>query len=313
MGYVFGSNAKHIEAEETNGWTWPSDWPHLPDPQPNQVTMLVRITQYELEDYARQPLSMMYAEYSMCPDDVVYDYGDGVVETYGEMQSSHRHFYTTTGYYVVTITSNTRQYYRQNDYRGALCRGYMAIKFGANIKIDKYVEPPRPQPTTQYIKFFGDAIYGTMRDGEFSNYFCLSKVDCIKKPTSLPYSCFSGCVSLRDINDFVTDLITVPNKCFYNCANLREINLPATTTIGDEAFCYCYGLNKCVANVATSVNDSAFYMCVTLSEIDMPSLNSVGESAFAQDYALKRVTYANGCVFGYKAFNDCYNLYPIPT
>lgn len=304
-------------AEGGDEWTYPADWPPLPEPADNQIVMLVKITQFHLDDASEQPISVMGAknEYGYIRLDIgtmTYDYGDGTVIVYhpGESDTT-RHLYSDPGYYVVTITSDDRQYHRPNDYVGSRGSGYCAIKYGASMKID-YSVNPRINTTMQYVKFCGGAVLNTLRPNEFNGWYNLGKIDFAVKPTSLPTGCFYNCYSLSDI-DFATNLTAVPNNCFTNCYNIKTANLPNAVSIGDSAFDSCMGLKFVAANAATSIAYGAFYGCQSLRKVDMLSLTSTGGYAFANNYVLTDITYAQGCAWGSDAFYNDYSLYPIPT
>ena len=260
------------------GWTMPDDWPPLPEPADNQIVMLVKITQFHLDDETQQPISVMgakneYGNIQLGIGTMTYDYGDGTVIVYPPGESTTtRHLYSSPGYYVVTITSDDRQ----------------------------------------YVKFCGGAVLNTLRPYEFNGWYNLGKIDFAAKPTSLPTGCFYNCYSLSDI-DFATNLTAVPNNCFANCYNIKTANLPNAVSIGDSAFYSCMGLKFVAANAATSIAYGAFYGCQSLRKVDMLSLTSTGGYAFANNYVLTDITYAQGCAWGSDAFYNDYSLYPIPT
>ena len=279
MGYMLGSLKP--------GWTFPDKWPALPDPESNQVTAIINITQYHVDNPSQQPSIMLCEEYGGSTGDVVYDYGDGTVITYYTGESSPKYSYTKPGYYAISVTSTARLFVTVNEWTNN--PGLCAIKYGSSIKIPNFASV-YPKKKMQYMKFCGNDIFSTFHRWEYSGCFSLSKVECIVKPTSLPEGCFSDCYNLREI-DFAEKLTAIPNNCFYYCCRLKSIDLPHVTSIGA----------------------SAFFHCAQIASVNTPLLAAVGDDAFYRNVMLADFTYATGCTFGTSACGDCYNLYPNPA
>ena len=85
----------------------------------------------------------------------------------------------------------------------------------------------------------------------------------------------------------------------------------SVTSIGNEAFRYCYGLTSVtIPNSVTSIGWGAFRYCLDLTSITIPnSVMSIGELAFGYCSGLTSVTIGNSVTsIGYGAFLYCSGL-----
>ena len=83
------------------------------------------------------------------------------------------------------------------------------------------------------------------------------------------------------------------------------------TSIGENAFNYCYGLTSIdIPNSVTSIGSTSFYACYKLTSITIPSgVTSIGENAFNHCGSLTSVTIPNGVTsIGNSAFVGCSGL-----
>ena len=98
-----------------------------------------------------------------------------------------------------------------------------------------------------------------------------------------------------------TGSITIPNN----------VNSIPVTTIGYNAFDYCYGLTSVtIPEGVTSIGDSAFYDCSGLTSVTIPEgVTKIRDYAFAGCSGLTSVTIPNSVKeIGYRAFYGCSGL-----
>ena len=102
---------------------------------------------------------------------------------------------------------------------------------------------------------------------------------------------------------------------------LGDIIIPSTiknegivysvTSIGNNAFQYCYGLTSVdIPNSVTSIGDWAFDQCSSLTSVTIPDgVTNIGIGAFSDCYGLTSVTIPNSVTsIGNYAFSDCSSL-----
>lgn len=107
----------------------------------------------------------------------------------------------------------------------------------------------------------------------------------------------------------------------YENFNSKSLQIPATvqdgsdtykvTSIGDNAFLNCSGLNKVTFSEGlTSIGDNSFSDCTRLTEVSFPqSLTSIGDGAFNNCSLLPNISLPKGLTsIGYGAFNSCSSL-----
>jgi hypothetical protein len=83
------------------------------------------------------------------------------------------------------------------------------------------------------------------------------------------------------------------------------------TSIGDYAFCDCYGLTSIeISSSVTSIGDYAFYDCYGLTSVKIPSsVTSIGSRAFYNCTGLTSVEILSGVTsIGSYAFDSCTGL-----
>ena len=99
---------------------------------------------------------------------------------------------------------------------------------------------------------------------------------------------------------------------FYEREDIISIIIPnSVTSIGDRAFCYCFGLaSVTIGNSVTSIGDYAFCYCDSLTSVTIPdSVTSIGEWAFCYCDSLTSVTIPDSVTsIGYEAFYNCTGL-----
>ena len=118
-------------------------------------------------------------------------------------------------------------------------------------------------------------------DGVFYGCTALRSIS-MPAASSLGSSVFEGCTALASVT--APALSTIGSKAFYGCTALASLNgagavsLTDVTSIGDEAFGSCVGINTVMlgGNLA-DLGDGAFRGCTSISKVSLPiSADSVG-------------------------------------
>ena len=160
--------------------------------------------------------------------------------------------------------------------------------------------------------------------GERAFYQCtgLTSVTIPNSVTSIgDYALFSGCSGLTSIvveeGNSIYDsrencnaiIETNSNTLVAGCKNTTIPN--SITSIGDWAFCGCYGLTSItIPNSVTSIGEGAFYGCSNLTSVTIGnSVTSIGDRAFFGCSSLSLITIPEGVTsIGKYAFLDCSSL-----
>ena len=116
------------------------------------------------------------------------------------------------------------------------------------------------------------------------------------------------CTEIR-VGDSVT---SIGDDAFSFCYSLTSVTIPyGVTNIFSNAFYNCYSLTSVtIPDGVTSIGDDAFYRCYSLTSVTIPDgVTSIGSSAFSFCYSLTSVTIPYGVtnIFG-NAFYNCYSL-----
>ena len=156
----------------------------------------------------------------------------------------------------------------------------------------------------------------TIGDNAFSDCLDLTSVDIPASCTSIAGNPFQGCQSLEEI-------VVDENNPNYSSADgvlydkdkttligwptaEGEIDImPSVTTIGEEAFRYCFALTSVSMPSVTTIGDYAFNACEALTSVSMPSVTTIGDNAFMYCNALTSVSMPEVTTIGDWAFNGC--------
>ena len=160
----------------------------------------------------------------------------------------------------------------------------------------------------------------TIGDNAFSDCLDLTSVDIPASCTSIAGNPFQGCQSLEEI-------VVDENNPNYSSADgvlydkdkttligwptaEGEIDImPSVTTIGEEAFRYCFALTSVSMPSVTTIGDYAFNACEALTSVSMPSVTTIGVGAFEYCSSLTSIDIpASVTMIGDYAFYGCSSL-----
>ena len=125
-------------------------------------------------------------------------------------------------------------------------------------------------------------------------------------------STFSICSALTNVAISTTGSTTIGNNAFEYCYGMTNLSLTeGITSIGSGAFYCCSGLTSVnIPNTVTSINQDTFNNCYNLSSVTLPNnLTSIGDKAFYYCSGLTSVNIPNTVTsIGDSAFEDCRSL-----
>jgi hypothetical protein len=129
-----------------------------------------------------------------------------------------------------------------------------------NMLIDKQ--------TGRLISFFGNdkevevpALVKEIGDWAFGGCVHLQKVTLPATITHIGESAFKGCWNLQSLH-FPDTLLSIGEWAFYQCESFEEIHIPESVThIGDWAFCCCKKLRRVHLPDTTTLGENVFAAC----------------------------------------------------
>ena len=176
-----------------------------------------------------------------------------------------------------------------------------------------------------WYNFRDNILYLTIKEGvssisyaAFFGCYSLTSVTIPSSVTSIGNSAFSNCGSLASIkvasanakydsrNNCNAIIETATNTLISGCKNTIIPN--TVTTIGDNAFYYCYSLSSVtIPNSVTTIGFEAFWSCSGLTSVTIPnSVTSIGGNAFGWCSGLTSVIIGNSVTsIGGNAFSSC--------
>ena len=132
---------------------------------------------------------------------------------------------------------------------------------------------------------------------KFAFFGCslLQKITIPSSITSIGYSAFSDCLSLKSVTFEIPSSVTVFEMgSFKGCSALTEIFIPSSVkSIGSRAFKKCSSLEKVTFETPSSlmiIESEAFIDCCSLTQITIPqSVTEIGNDAFRRCSSLKQI------------------------
>ena len=100
------------------------------------------------------------------------------------------------------------------------------------------------------------------------------------------------------------------NYTYRNSVQRVEIGF-GVTSIGSNAFCYCYSITKItIPSSVTSIGINAFSGCYSITQITIPNgVTSIGDSAFSGCHSITQITIPSSVTsIGFSAFSSCYSI-----
>lgn len=241
------------------------------------------------------------------------NWGDGSVESYGQMTTSQTHIYTDSGTYVIKIpksdillTTSLAEYDTgqlikaicipkwlsdnvnsliDRPFSGLSNLEYLLLEEGVEFRSGFEIENLRSLKSLVLPRSVASSI-----DLDLS-YNGIEQVILPCGMTEIPS--FYGCENLRTI---IIPSGATSIKSFNRCSNLTSITLPNTITIiPTNCFAYCNNLSEVVGlDNVISIEENAFHCNVldannALTELILPSVTSIGPGAFQGLEGLKTV------------------------
>ena len=125
------------------------------------------------------------------------------------------------------------------------------------------------------------------------------------------YTGSGGVVIIPDTTNGLP-VTSIGDEAFYYCFTLASVTIPnSVTNIGTEAFGFCDDLSSVtISTNVTSIGDYTFYCCYSLASVTFPqSVATIGTNAFYDCYSLTNVTIPNSVTnIGTEAFGLCDGL-----
>lgn len=154
--------------------------------------------------------------------------------------------------------------------------------------------------------------YGVTRlgTGMFSSCRSLASITIPASVNTLSPNAFDSCFSLKSIR-ISCAATEIDHDLFRNCSGLKYVTITGLTSIGANAFLYCYSLTSItIPNTVTSIGNYAFNNCRALKSITIPSsVTSIGTSCFAGcDVLEEYIDNSSITQLSKQMFSACYSL-----
>ncbi len=161
--------------------------------------------------------------------------------------------------------------------------------------------------------------------GSYAFSYCTALTSINVDPANTNYASVDGILYNKDITTLIQcpsgrsgsviipgTVTTVGANAFSYCYALTAVTIPSSVTkIDNEAFYYCTGLTSVTIPASvTTIGSYAFYECTGLTNVTIPaSVTSIGSYAFAYCSSLTSVTIpASVTMLGSNAFYNCLSL-----
>ena len=214
--------------------------------------------------------------------------------------------------------------------------GYMTDYTSSSIPWSKYRDEIQNLIINEGVKSIGEYA--------FSGCTGLTSVTLPNSVTSIGKDAFQSCTDLTSVI-IGNSVNNIGKNAFFNCYSLASISVASgnttydsrdncnaiiktasntlisgckntiisnsITSIGDNAFTYCFGLTSVtIPSSVTSIGQSAFFACTGLTSVTIPnSVTSIGSGAFGSCSGLLSVIIPNSVKsIGGQAFDGCENL-----
>lgn len=188
---------------------------------------------------------------------------------------------------------------------------------------DEVVIPEKVYNGTKEYTVTGIRIF-TFQDNK-----TLEKVTWPSTVTAIPSGMFSGCSSLKTVEN-IKEVTLIGGEAFRYCNNLMALDLGSCeirksafdgcsklqsigesakcTSVGDWAFSDCSSLEKVDLSMCTSVGSYAFRSCSSLQSVGNPKFTSIPDGAFSNCSSLENIDLSKCTTVGSSAFSGCSKL-----
>ena len=192
--------------------------------------------------------------------------------------------------------------------------GKFAEDNGRILVIDGVLTAFAPAGITEYN--IPDSVT-TIGERAFASCDSLTSVNIPDSVMKIGSSAFSNCTSLKEFKGkYATEdgrsLIVDNTIIAYANASGTTYTIPdSVTTIGYQAFYYCYSLTSVnIPDSVTTIGSSAFYECDSLTSVNIPdSVTTIGYNAFGGCNSLTSVNIPDSVTtIGGNAFSHCDRL-----
>ena len=133
----------------------------------------------------------------------------------------------------------------------------------------------------------------------------LKKVKLSKNAKEIPWSAFSLCTGLEEI-DIPNGVTSIANSAFSECTSLNKISIPeSVTSIGEDAFSKCTSLREIfIPKSVTEFKANLFNGCSNLVTIQAEgTITAIGENALAGTVWINNISgivYYQNVLYGYR-------------
>lgn len=315
-GFMAGFLLNYHKKEDGSGlpsgsgsWTYPSNWPKLPEPADNQIILLIdNRGEYPKNTFSNSQVSYKYAPMVTYSKDykTTINWGDGSGNqpiSYRENIDGHTyepgtgHIAGKSEQWIVTITFDRSAEIGTEYIPDLSNKSMLAVNMdviAAKIGNSKYVGNRNTSQTSPYsLKTGSNLQYIKICRGEFDFTMQVARhlhqVELHKQITIIPKSAFYNCSTLCNIN--LENITEVEDKAFFGCRYLDASGkMPKLVSIGKYSFAYS-----------------------KLSNIDFPCLETIGPYAFEDCSLLIHVSfpYETLKTIGAFAFQSCSSLITI--
>lgn len=123
---------------------------------------------------------------------------------------------------------------------------------------------------------------------------------------------FAECYNLENFYPTRILCTSIGYQCFNNCRKLNvKFEFPNLTSLGSQAFIYCYALKGVSLPNIKAVSSRAFEECNEIEEVYAPNATNVAQTAFKNCSKLAKVTLSNEVMqVSQGAFSGCASLDP---
>ena len=344
------SNISSGGGGEDEGWKYPEWFPEVPDPDDYEITMLLEITEKDIN----RPTIVLTQQSTSYPDgsygDITIDWGDGLTSQWTSQYAIYiTHFYSTPGFYIVRFTGlPTTRFLDFSAY--TLSTSFEVFASGGNFPdVDVIKQIPKityvtPNHDTIRVMKVGAKTYisreyssilpnglvylkylGTFT-GDFSKratmlsqglyyLYSLQKFEVTNSiheifDNSGRYFSISN-TKLKDL-DFLKDFEKINISNGDNVFNMSEISFPNATELIQLGGYNNFTVKRISMPKITSVPRLGFYAFCGAEEIYLPSCTEIDKTAFQECTSLRKLTLAPGCKLNGNTFSTSPLLYPKP-